>query len=446
MQVTIITLDYNEELILPYFIRHYRGNFPNCKIFVFDNESTDNTAKIARQYGCEVITYHTDNQLNDLKYLEIKNHAWKTPEANDGWVFVVDTDEFCQITQAELQAETDKGTTMLDFEGFNMVNRKSYIDIPNMIHGVPDPQYSKRYAFRPSHISEINYTPGCHVCHPVGTVRLSERTYACYHYKYIHPHVMIERYRRNLQRMCIENRRKGMGSHYAQNAAQITNDFESAKIKSVQVREPMEQPKLKLFIAGFLEEHRARTPLNDSFEFVNLSTCAIPHYSDNLLSEHRLYLGTKSLQFRGDYMGILTWRWHQKCKHMIPLEKIPLLPFEENTVWAAWPEPNWYKHSIVNHKGIQKYLDELCEFTGLSSEGVGIYGNNFICSRLVFAQFWGFFMDCFSVFHAKYGLHGFDFWVKEKDVPRLPSVFYERVAALYFANRKDLVIKQIPGK
>jgi len=46
--MTIYTITYNEELMLPYFIRHYRLRFPNCKIVVYDNEDI-----IAEEIGIE---------------------------------------------------------------------------------------------------------------------------------------------------------------------------------------------------------------------------------------------------------------------------------------------------------------------------------------------------------------------------------------------------------
>ena len=93
--ITIYTITYNEEVVLPYFITWYRNRFPDCRIVVYDNYSTDNTEKIALEHNCEVIKYDTNNQLSDSKYLEIKNNCWKT--ANTDWVIVCDCDEFLDV-------------------------------------------------------------------------------------------------------------------------------------------------------------------------------------------------------------------------------------------------------------------------------------------------------------------------------------------------------------
>jgi glycosyltransferase involved in cell wall biosynthesis len=99
--VTIFTVAYNEEIMLPFFIKWYRKRFPNCRIVVYDNESTDDTVKIALENNCEVITYCTNNQLSDSKYLEIKNNCWK--DATTDWVLVCDVDEMLDINFKNLE-------------------------------------------------------------------------------------------------------------------------------------------------------------------------------------------------------------------------------------------------------------------------------------------------------------------------------------------------------
>jgi glycosyltransferase involved in cell wall biosynthesis len=47
--MTVFTITYNEELMLPYFVNHYRSRFTNCKIVVYDNESIDKTVDIAER-------------------------------------------------------------------------------------------------------------------------------------------------------------------------------------------------------------------------------------------------------------------------------------------------------------------------------------------------------------------------------------------------------------
>jgi hypothetical protein len=83
--ITIYTIAYNEEIFIQFMIDHYRSRFPNCHIVVYDNESTDNTVAIAKANNCEVITYCTNNQIQDRKYLEIKNNCWKKSKTPAPW-------------------------------------------------------------------------------------------------------------------------------------------------------------------------------------------------------------------------------------------------------------------------------------------------------------------------------------------------------------------------
>jgi hypothetical protein len=127
-------------------IDHYRDRFPNCKIVVYDNESSDDTVSIAKANGCEVITYSTNNQISDKKYLEIKNSCWKT--ANTNWVLVCDMDELLDITEVDLKHEDSLGTTIIRAEAYNMVNLEDNLDLPGITHGSRFSPYDKSYCFK----------------------------------------------------------------------------------------------------------------------------------------------------------------------------------------------------------------------------------------------------------------------------------------------------------
>ena len=45
--ITIFTIAYNESVLMKFMIDHYRSKFPNCRIVVYDNMSTDGCDKIA---------------------------------------------------------------------------------------------------------------------------------------------------------------------------------------------------------------------------------------------------------------------------------------------------------------------------------------------------------------------------------------------------------------
>ena len=221
--ITIYTIAYNEEIMIPHFIKWYKERFPSCKIIIYDNYSTDNTEKIALENGCKVIKYDTKNQLSNSKYLEIKNNCWKS--ADTDWVFVGDVDEMLNINELQLHQEMLKGTTIIKSKGWDVVNLKNDLDIENMDCGCNSPRYSKNYMFNKSEITEMNYEPGCHKSNPLGFVQYSEREYNLYHKRYVNAQFLIDRYREYNKRRSPEDVKYGWGIQYTSDEQKIINEI-----------------------------------------------------------------------------------------------------------------------------------------------------------------------------------------------------------------------------
>jgi hypothetical protein len=228
--ITIYSLMFNEEVMLPYFLKHYQSMFPGCKIVLYDNESTDNSVAIAKAAGCEVRTYYTRGKLDDLTYLEIKNNCWKDADTN--WVAVVDVDEHLQITEKDLIREENEGHNVLIFEGFNMVNLQNDLKIDTIETGVRATSYDKLYCFNKKHISAINYSPGCHGASPAGKISFSKRTYVAKHYKYVNLNYMINRHAMFAKRLSDSNKKRGYAVHYSYPPERIKQEFENARLNA----------------------------------------------------------------------------------------------------------------------------------------------------------------------------------------------------------------------
>jgi len=221
MNITIYTIAFQEEFILPFFIKWYRDRFPNCKIVIYDNESTDNTVKIALNNNCEVKSYNTNNQLSDSMYLEIKNNCWK--QSGTDWVLICDVDEFLDITSEDLN--TNK--TLFRSKGYNMCNVNNVSNILDIKHGVDSPQYDKTICFNSRYIKEINYAAGCHSCSPIGDVLYSYKTPKLLHMKFINEDYMVDRYKMFKNRMSEENIKKGWGVQYTNTEEIIRRDYKN---------------------------------------------------------------------------------------------------------------------------------------------------------------------------------------------------------------------------
>lgn len=222
--IEIFTIIYNEEIILQKFINHYRERFPNCEITIYDNMSTDNSRQIAIENSCKIINYNSNNEIRDDLYLEIKNNCWK--KAYTSWVLIADADEFLDINQEQLKKED---CSIILSKGYNMVNLEDDLIFENIKFGIRAKQYDKYYLFNKSKIKEINYEAGCHSANPKGEIKFSKNVYNLFHYTMLSEQYLIDRYKRNIERLSSINKKYGWGIQYTENEKIIKDRFNQAK-------------------------------------------------------------------------------------------------------------------------------------------------------------------------------------------------------------------------
>jgi len=202
MDLHVFSICFNEELMLPYFIQHYK-KLGAKKITIYDNFSTDLSRQIIRESGCELIDYDSKEQIRDDLYLSIKNNCWKKTDTE--WVIVVDIDELLE-------------PPVFDLDNCTIVNTKGYdiAGLPPSRLGVANELYNKRCMFRPSEIKEINFAPGCHSAKPVGNVVGSDKFANLLHYRYISEEYNYNRYLLYQSRLSEINKKYGWGLQYSQ--------------------------------------------------------------------------------------------------------------------------------------------------------------------------------------------------------------------------------------
>lgn len=233
--IYIILLCFNESVILPLTIAHYRARFPSCEFIIYDNESTDQSVMIAKELGCRVISW-SSNQINDesLK-IKIRNHCWR--HITEGWIIMADMDEWIYITEEELKQEEEHGTTILSIEGMEMVGESNTLDLSDIYLShisryVPFVDESKNLCFFRSKISSMNFGPGSHTCTPIGTVVFSTTFYQLRHMCKLGLPFLLDKMKKRYQRSAL-NRSNGWSIHYITDEKKITEDYNKLLLESI---------------------------------------------------------------------------------------------------------------------------------------------------------------------------------------------------------------------
>jgi glycosyltransferase involved in cell wall biosynthesis len=247
MKIACYALAYNEELMLPHFIKHYK-QFCD-KIVIYDNMSTDNTKQIALDNGCDVITWESsDKGLNDQCYIDIKSNCYKKDRENFDWVLTIDTDEFythkngIDSLLSTLEKYKKNGITLPKVQGYNMVGSSSLESIDsvfNINEGVPSVSYSKRCIFNPK--INMNWSWGCHpehgkkyLNHP-SIIESECAELLLLHYKFINLDYVIQRHNYYKNRLSTFNKAYGLGIHYTYEEEKIAEEYKSLLQQKVKV-------------------------------------------------------------------------------------------------------------------------------------------------------------------------------------------------------------------
>jgi hypothetical protein len=231
----IFLLCFNEECIIRQTITHYKTRFPNAIITIIDNNSTDNSVKIAQEEGCDIFSFESENIMNEFIMRDIRNKHWKS--VKNGWVIICDMDEWLNVCESELLEEDNKGTTVLTTVGYNMVG-KSYsekvedIDLNSLEDGFYDKNFCKNACFKRPAIIEMNYNTGCHECKPKGIVKYSEKKYILKHMDRLGIPYLVRKMKARYARSKWFSEKFGLNGHYTDNMQKVYDNFMGALAKS----------------------------------------------------------------------------------------------------------------------------------------------------------------------------------------------------------------------
>jgi glycosyltransferase involved in cell wall biosynthesis len=125
MKVYVFSIVWNEEYMLPYFLRHY-GTFAD-KIFIIDDHSTDKTAKIARAHPkVQWLKFPYDRMQDDADRSQcFADFAMHYGHGEADYVMCVDADEFLYHKDmlGELKKHKARGDKALKTIGYQMMSQ-----------------------------------------------------------------------------------------------------------------------------------------------------------------------------------------------------------------------------------------------------------------------------------------------------------------------------------
>lgn len=236
MKIETYIMINNEEMLIPYIMRHY-GQF--SKVIFLESNSTDNTVKLAHELGAEVRQYDMPDEINDKLHLEMKETCWKSSDAD--WVIVIDADEFVYHPEIIKLLQESKSTVIhptfhnMFSETFPVTKGQIYDEV-NM--GTPDGDFwlSKMVLFKPKEIVKMNWAIGCHYAYPEGNVIIDNNSgIKTLHMRFLSRQYLIDKYERNCKRLSKINQDNGWGIQLAWNREKINSYFDEQTPKLIKI-------------------------------------------------------------------------------------------------------------------------------------------------------------------------------------------------------------------
>lgn len=213
--VDVFTMAYNEEKVLPHFIKHYKQFCRN--ITLYNNCSTDSTVQICKDNNVKVIDTGLD-EINDLEFLRIKENCYLSSDAD--YVIVVDPDEFVyhpDMTKL-LEEYKLKNITIPKTRGYTMATNDGYPNngflVDKIKTGIISIDYAKRSLFSPK--LKIHWHAGMHrIISLEGPAKESEQQdISILHYKFIDRKEIHDKKIVYAKRMSQFNKKNSLGTYY----------------------------------------------------------------------------------------------------------------------------------------------------------------------------------------------------------------------------------------
>jgi hypothetical protein len=245
MTVHLYAPCWNEERMLPFFLRHYSDWVD--RFFIFDDSSTDASLDILRGHPKVEIRKleksHPDSLSLSLR--DFFDESWKASRGAADWVVTTKIDEhfYHPSIRSYLDDCQERGVTLVPGLGYQMMT-DAFPDAGELLckahtKGVPWRQMNKLGIFNPNRVGETRFSPGRHVAAPEGDVVVhAEDELLMLHYKYLGLDYTHSRHQQCLPRQGSRDVERGWGHKWRWDRSELERDWEKFSSKIVDIAEP----------------------------------------------------------------------------------------------------------------------------------------------------------------------------------------------------------------
>ena len=205
MIIHVYSIMWNEEYMLPYFLRHYE-NFCD-KIFIIDDHSTDKTVEIAKNHPkVQLLQFGYSRGLNEDDFSRCFEQSYKKfSRGVADWVICVDADELIYNPDilGALEKARAEGKRALKTTGYTMM-AKTLPSGSGQIYdecrqGLRARGYDKEVVFDPS--LDVKFSDGRHSITVGGGIKPTKAKLALLHFRYLSRDYLVERTKTIFARM-----------------------------------------------------------------------------------------------------------------------------------------------------------------------------------------------------------------------------------------------------